>query len=935
MAEPFGIATGALTVLEVTTKLVKTCKSLIETAQDAPRELRQIFIEVSSLKTVLENFDFLSQPGLSSTAQMLADPDGVVEGCRSTVDELAKELDQLSLARSSNAHPGKRRRIETSLKWCMNASKTRKLLDETIKHKTTISLALLGEVAGDVKAIKGTVDKVHEHLTEDDSRKICNWIQNTDPSPIHHMSCERYEEHTCKWIHQVAQWKDWLHLQRRLIWVHGIPGAGKTVLASYLIEETIAHCQSKSNDRYTCLYYYCSFRHGQLEQRDEVKPCLRWIISQLCRQYDVPHDLNYRYRQNVVPSFSYLKKAVEQLLQNLDVLYLIVDAVDESSPRNRLLRFIQDIATRPEFQKIQLLVTSRRYLDIEEVLRPLAEPTLPMNNDIVDQDVRIYTDSIIRTNKHFAKWPQQLRSDILESLVQGAKGMFRWVVCQIDRLQRKSSHQAREAIGHLPRTIEETYETMFSEIPSEDWPIARTALLWISGFTDLRFNHGIPADCLNYAVLSTNQELSADINTEKYEYEFLKAILGCLIDITIVPVPENPYLPWPFKMVRNDDHVRDYEGEFNSVTIAHYTLQEFLFSDRLEKSTLSYFTLSQDICAQTILEIVLNPKSASEQRLSLHPGFDAIETFERFCFSVARSCPKIWERVLLRSDEFLHQYYEIFEKHALQWKETNVDMDHDKHTHCPVTFKPSTNCATTKAQYFEALMYLDCVDMAKKLLEEMSLETLLSVSTPLEFQVVLMNEPAISTARYITVLDAFTGTSFDFSKKPLLETRDILMSTMDPTKALLFCLQAHYHEYEEHASISCLLQDLLNAKADVNAPNCLLTPLQMAVRSWDCAGVQMLLRNGADVNRTGTPGGYIPAHIDTTWAQCSPLNILRNADYGLLEMMNVYRNIEKERERDLPKIERLLLEHGARDFVQCSAIQGQSRKKLQISDLID
>jgi hypothetical protein len=72
----------------------------------------------------------------------------------------------------------------------------------------------------------------------------------------------------------------------------------------------------------------------------------------------------------------------------LDVLYIVVDAVDESNPRDDLLDLIQKFVTLPKYKTIQLLVTSRRYNDIEEVLRPLSEPSLPMSNSIVDEDIR-------------------------------------------------------------------------------------------------------------------------------------------------------------------------------------------------------------------------------------------------------------------------------------------------------------------------------------------------------------------------------------------------------------------------------------------------------------------------------------------------------------------------------------------------------------------
>lgn len=347
-----------------------------------------------------------------------------MEGCRGTVDELSKELDRLSLDNTLQTTPGKRQRIKGSVTWRLSESKTRKLLDQAIQHKTTLTLALLGEITNDVKEIKSTVQKIHEDLTATDRRSICDWIEHTNPTPIHHRSLKNHEEHTCQWIHRVDQWKDWLHLQRRLIWIHGIPGAGKTVLASYLIQQTIEFCERRSSDRVTCFYYYCSFLHGHEKRRDEAIPFLRWIVSQLCRHIDcVPPRLISLYYKNHTASLQELEDALQELIASFDVLYIVVDAIDESSPRDDLLRLIQDMVTQPNYAKIQFLITSRRYGDIEEVLRPLSEPTLPMSNSIVDSDIRIFVDTMIKQNKSFTTWTGKLREDVAESLAQGSQGM--------------------------------------------------------------------------------------------------------------------------------------------------------------------------------------------------------------------------------------------------------------------------------------------------------------------------------------------------------------------------------------------------------------------------------------------------------------------------------------------------------------------------------
>jgi hypothetical protein len=175
MAEPFGIAVGVMTVIEATAKVIKTCKHLIETAHDAPKELCHIFIEISSLKATLESLNYLSSADcdFSDAVRGLIEADGAVQGCRNTVEQLAVELDGLSIANSSQATLGKRQKLKGSLKWCLKESKARKLLDEAVQHKSTICLTLLGEVTQDVKDLKHSVGKVQEEISDAKRECLC------------------------------------------------------------------------------------------------------------------------------------------------------------------------------------------------------------------------------------------------------------------------------------------------------------------------------------------------------------------------------------------------------------------------------------------------------------------------------------------------------------------------------------------------------------------------------------------------------------------------------------------------------------------------------------------------------------------------------------------------------------------------------------------
>lgn len=207
----------------------------------------------------------------------------------------------------------------------------------------------------------------------------------------------------------------------RFLWVHGIPGSGKTVLASYITTKVEEYCAKMSGppERHLCLYYYCSYRHHQ----DETVPFLSWIATQLCRHLGrIPGIIADRHHLRKEVTITDLKIAIKTLLDDVDIVYIILDAVDESNPRQDLLSVIVDLSTDEGFAKTRLLATSRDYIDIESSLRPIAV-SIPMSNPIVDVDIRRYVCVALQENRRLRRWPDSLKEEILEALVHGSKGM--------------------------------------------------------------------------------------------------------------------------------------------------------------------------------------------------------------------------------------------------------------------------------------------------------------------------------------------------------------------------------------------------------------------------------------------------------------------------------------------------------------------------------
>lgn len=218
-----------------------------------------------------------------------------------------------------------------------------------------------------------------------------------------------------------TEWQNWIDCKKRCLWIHGIPGAGKTVLASYLIGAIERHCSTLAEKQCAHIYYYCYFGHNQ----DEAAPFLRWIISCLCRQTDaVPTRMNDMFKHGGTPSLVDLMETLELMLTvSFDTVYITIDAIDESMPRADLLKVLRDLATDARFAKIQLLATSRRYLDIERVMEEVSVE-FSMNNSLVDKDIRIYVQSQLHTLPRFKQWPPNLLVEAEKALMLKAKGMW-------------------------------------------------------------------------------------------------------------------------------------------------------------------------------------------------------------------------------------------------------------------------------------------------------------------------------------------------------------------------------------------------------------------------------------------------------------------------------------------------------------------------------
>jgi hypothetical protein len=255
---------------------------------------------------------------------------------------------------------------------------------------------------------------------EETRDSICKWLVINDPSSNHNRAWGLHEPHTGNWVTHSPDYENWLRGATSFLWLHGIPGSGKTVLASFIIENVKEFCKKAIQINTGWAYYYFYFSREQ----DEAPHFLRWTINQLCRQSNhIPTEAHDLYRAREEPIISSLLAALAAVLEDFERAYLVIDALDESSNRSRVLDILLHISNHARFKKLQICAVSRREIDIEKALEDISTK-ISLHNDLVDQDIRSYAQGLLQRHSRLSKWPENLKREIETAVVEGAKGMY-------------------------------------------------------------------------------------------------------------------------------------------------------------------------------------------------------------------------------------------------------------------------------------------------------------------------------------------------------------------------------------------------------------------------------------------------------------------------------------------------------------------------------
>ena len=256
---------------------------------------------------------------------------------------------------------------------------------------------------------------------------VLRWLASPDQSINYESALRQRQVGTGLWFLRHKSYLEWIAGKSYFLWLYGIPGCGKSILSSTVLEDLLGRADQCTGS--AVVYFYFDFNDPQKRRADLM---LRSILAQLLRKCaEIP--------VAVAALFSSCKSGLQQppLSACVDVLrrviieiprvFLVLDALDECNSRKELLEVITSISDW-KANNLHVLLTSRKERDIQDTIVQIvnSENMVHLQSDQVDPDIRAYAVERLSKDKSLEKWRKsnEVQEEIESVLMKKAQGMY-------------------------------------------------------------------------------------------------------------------------------------------------------------------------------------------------------------------------------------------------------------------------------------------------------------------------------------------------------------------------------------------------------------------------------------------------------------------------------------------------------------------------------
>ena len=583
MAEVVAGVSAIAGLVEISGKILSIGYGYLNKVAKAPTEMRALLSDVAYINVLLDRLQTVADqdsgsPMEISTLKTLIHL-GVFKSCNSLLKTVEKSL---KTCEQQQGHDIKLKNLGKRMIWPLKESETRNALEQLGRLKDTLSAALTVDSAAALKRIVETAREIRSdvgdlkivsenYIAKEFSQRLIEWLCPESSNIEENLEAALHlrQRHTGRWFLESNILEQWIEFKNAFLWVHGIPGCGKTILSATLIEHMQQRC---SDSEAASVYFYCDHRNPKAQKLWNL---LMTLAVQLVRQSsDCLEDVNALldtksgdfHRKIMVAEYISLLRIISLRFTRT---FVVIDALDECSEGDVFVEGLRALVSEGnDGTNIQIVVTSRNDINLERLLLPLTTMELSLRGS-VGEDVRAFVggemERRIKSRKLKLRDPG-LTDVILNTLVDRADGLFLQAKLQLEYLCTMTTDRAiKRALHDLPHGLDKTYDDILQQIITKNTDnlfLVRAVLEWL-----LEKVEAMSLESLAYAVSIHPDDTTLELDNIVTDPEDLAAMCGSLVVVEVshgVPM----------------------------IRLAHFSVEEYLSSERLANSPLSFFHMN-------------------------------------------------------------------------------------------------------------------------------------------------------------------------------------------------------------------------------------------------------------------------------------------------------------------------------------------------------
>jgi hypothetical protein len=435
--DPLSVAGSVAGLVSLADAVFRKLFHYVNDVKNAEKDVQRLKSEVAALSGVLHNLHVVAEDLEADQVSQYSTRAEYVNSCLATLYKLDESLKKIVF--SDN---GKRRNTINKLSWPFKSAHITQFIEDVRQHRNNLSFALSADSMTTLLKCLSAQDKLLERfndidmrlfekesimtrITMDDKRRrILDYFLFVNPHENFKTSLKLRFPTTGFWLTENKNFSTWLHGSSSHLWLSGIPGAGKTVLSSLIIEE----CMNRGTAERAIAFFYCDYKTINSQN---VVNILGSIASQLARQNEDSFQILEKYyialhpehQLNQHPDIEQLIQLLRSMSSTFEDVRIIVDGLDEcGSSTVEVLEAFKSVIQ--EHETISLALLSRDEVEIREELGPpvCAYIEIAAHTKDIEHYVRSEIENRI-TKKKLRVKSVELKEEIVLQLVTRAQGM--------------------------------------------------------------------------------------------------------------------------------------------------------------------------------------------------------------------------------------------------------------------------------------------------------------------------------------------------------------------------------------------------------------------------------------------------------------------------------------------------------------------------------